>query len=366
MRIVAVNDDRGIAPDGSKGASIHLRSLLNALQRAGNDVILHSRRGAKSEDGLDFEVIPSTEPDGIVDSIRNLGADFVLERYSLGAVTGLEAARETGRPFVLEVNAPLFTEASLHRPTTVTEDSRPCEERLWMEADMVLPVSRHLRDLVVSDRGHTNGVHVLPNGIDPALFAGIAAGNTIPGDLGFLGHPKPWHGLKLLPQVFEILKGQGKDVRLVVIGGGPGAEQLQQDFDALGLGNMVEITGPLEQKAALERLSRCGLSLAPYDASDAFYFCPLKVLESLALGVPLASTDTGDIRELTGGFALCSKPGDVEDFSQSIISLLDNPLKAGQMARKGQAHVLRHHTWDLNAAFVVEKVRELLKENRQP
>ncbi|MGH9021723.1 MAG: hypothetical protein ACRDV9_01255, partial [Acidimicrobiia bacterium] len=116
MRIFHLCADRGVPANGAKGASVHLRSLRGALERAGHDVVGF----AASSESNGSMTPPRWRPfEGLSDLFRaadRLGApDLVYERYSLGALDGLSAARAFGCPFVLEANAPLFQEAQRHR-----------------------------------------------------------------------------------------------------------------------------------------------------------------------------------------------------------------------------------------------------------
>ncbi len=361
MRILAVNADRGIAPDGSKGASIHLRSVLNAFVAQGNSVLLHSQRPPKSLDGLRFEVKNGVTREQLVDSIESFDADVVFERYSLDGAAGIDAALQTSRLFALEVNSPLFAEASLHRPTTITEESQKVENRLWREADFVFPVSTYLQEKIQDVRGHSRGLVFMPNGVCQSEFTSVSKRQSTQEvkTLAFLGHPKPWHGTALLLEAMESLVAAKKNVRLLVIGGGPGGDEIRARFEEAGLGENLEVTGPLCHEDAIVRLSSCDLSLAPYAQNDSFYFCPLKVIESLAAGVPLVASLIGDIEFLTGGHARLCRPGDAGHLAESIVALLEQPEESQRMARAGREHVLKHHTWKSNVRCMVEHIESL-------
>ena len=355
MRIVAVNADRGIAPDGSKGAAIHLRSLLTAFRGQGHEIVLHSRRVPAGGHLLGIPVRQGVAEGEIAATIIEMDADFVFERYSLDCRQGLLAARQTRCPFGLEVNAPLFAEASRYRPSTVTERSEAIERELWREADCVFPVSSQLAELIAHCREGRCGIQVLPNGVNPQLFEGPppARSGEPPFTLAFLGHPKPWHGCAMLPDLMEELGFRGWDVRLLVIGGGPGADELARVFQERGLSCLLQITGALPQEEAIDRLRGAHVSLAPYEESASFYFSPLKVFESLAARVPLVASDCGDIAHLTGGHALLFPPGDTEALADQVVTLLSDPPLRESLAEAGWNHNLKHHTWDANARVIV-------------
>ena len=115
MKIFHLCCDPGIPVDGTKGASVHLRSLADAFARHSELTLITSRPPAPS--GRPYPVVASGGPIAVEALVGRFGVpDVIYERYSLGCRVGLDAARRLGRPFVLEVNAPLVDEARRHRP----------------------------------------------------------------------------------------------------------------------------------------------------------------------------------------------------------------------------------------------------------
>ncbi|MCA9322281.1 MAG: glycosyltransferase, partial [Planctomycetes bacterium] len=173
------------------------------------------------------------------------------------------------------------------------------------------------------------------------------------------GHPKPWHGTDALLDLSLALCGRGIDARLVVIGGGPGAGELRRAFEEKGLGDRVEVTGPLSQEAAITVYRGCHVGLAPYEDRDDFYFCPLKVLESLAAGVPLVASRIGDIPDLVQDAAWLVEPGHREALADTVAAALANPDARHDLARRGRARVLGNYVWQRHAERILDAVMAL-------
>ena len=356
MRILYVNGDSGIAPDGSKGASIHLRSMIRALCRAGHDVTLCTRRPGWIDDAV--QVVEGTDADTLAKTARRFDADAIYERYSLGHIDGLRAAQTLGLPLALEVNAPLVEEAGRFRPNTLSSQDATWELKLWRDADLVFAVSKELRDHIRKVRGHDRGLEHLPNGVDPRIFPSPApCRREGPFTMGFLGHPKPWHGGELLPHLVQGLERRGISVRLRIVGGGPGSDALAETMRALDLGSKFESTGPLSQDAAIRSLQETDLGLAPYLPSKNFYFCPLKVLETMAAGVPLLATSIGDVPFLAGDAARLVAPGRLEELIDAAAWLLENPEERERLARAGRARAFESFTWDQSAHRVIRALQ---------
>lgn len=343
MKVFLVSGDRGIPPGGTKGASVHLRALAEALTRAGHHLIAFSRR----DGAFPTPLVPLDGPTSLLDEARRGGPpDVVYERYSLGHLAGLEAARVLGRPLLLEVNAPLVAEASRHRPGTVSATDGDVERRLFSEADVVLAVSEPLRRYVAAIRGSDTGTVVIPNGCDPALFPHPAPLDDAQPTVVFLGHPRPWHGAERLPGLLAALTAAGSPARLLIIGGGPGAQAVADGVRARGLGHAVEVTGPLPQAEAARRLAEATVAVAPYPTDPFFYFSPLKVVECMAAGLPVVTSDQGDLPGTLGGTGVVVAPDDDRALRDAVLLLLgDAPLRR-RLGTAARARALRMFTWD--------------------
>src|SRR5262249_28618448 len=145
-----VSGDRGIPVRGHKGASIHVRSVVDTLSRMGVDTrvvtaragpadglspaahVIEARTGRLgravarrlahwTRGGEPFEraVLRLLDNFSIQIAARRLTdawrPDLVYERYALTAGAGMWTARYLRVPFVLEVNAPLASEEEAFR-----------------------------------------------------------------------------------------------------------------------------------------------------------------------------------------------------------------------------------------------------------
>ena len=367
MRIFHVSADPGIAPDGAKGAAAHLRSLHAALRRAGDDAVLFAAKPPVDPSALPFPVLPIAALEA--EARRGGAPDVVLERYALGAVSGLDFARAVGATFVLEVNAPLVQEARLHRPGSVSCGDEAVERRLWAESDLVCVVAEPLAELVRSVRGRDAGVLVLRNGFDDELFAALpprpaaAAGR---GEFAFLGRPRPWHGADRLPPMIAELAASGRDPRLVVIGGGAGVDPIRRAAETCGVAARIEFTGDLPQAEAIRRFARADIAVAPYPPLERFYFSPLKVVEAMAAGLPVVATALGDIPVVLGGGGLLTPPTDERAFTAACAQLLDDPPLRARLGAVGRRRAHPGMTWDAVARRLLDAVQAFSPAGRRP
>ena len=412
MKILYLCPDLGIPVLGRKGAAAHVRGLVTAFRRAKHEVVLAAPRLNKSPwaraanlDVKPFHLPPNANIEEVFYSLKAfnemLGAenslpsalrrilynnqlvthlirrfeedppDFIYERASLYATAGVSLARKMNVPLLLELNSALALEQASYRATGLGDLTTKAEQWVLSQADAVLTVSALLRDHVVSLGVNSKQVHVLPNGVDPALFRfeppdprgrtrwGLGDGPL----LGFVGGLRPWHGTKVLPLLLDRLVDRHKDLRLVISGDGPLRGELERDLKDRGLMRSAVFTYSLPQDEVAELIRHFDVALAPYSRLDhAFYFSPLKLFEYMASGVPVVAAAVGQIAEVVrdGETGLLYPPDDTDALVSACDRLLaDRSLRQrlGQAAAK-EIHEL--YTWDHNAARVVELARSLI------
>ncbi|MBA3482575.1 MAG: glycosyltransferase family 4 protein [Pirellulales bacterium] len=428
MRILYVCTDLSIPILGQHGAAVHVRSLVAALERGGNQVIVAAPLLNKSPwerpaaISARVQHLPTAgDTNAAVLAIkafnRTLGVnntlpsevrrilynkdlprqlrgqftdqppDFVYERASLLSTAGVQIARELNRPLVIELNAPLAVEQAAYRRSCLGDLSAQAERWSLSQADLVLVVSAALREYVLGLGVEACRVHVVPNGVDSALFrskwdrtSGVGERSHDPGRrsdrtgeigaaetngrsvLGFVGGLRPWHGVEILPRLIERLKPRHPNIRLVIVGDGPLRANLERDFDERGLGDHVHFTGGAPHEEVPQWIGRFDVALAPYGPTEhAFYFSPLKLFEYMACGVPTVAARLGQIEEVVrhGETGLLYAPGELDALTAACDRLLNDVALRQDLGQRAAEEIHRRYTWDQNAARVVELVQSL-------
>lgn len=346
LRVLLISADRGIAPGSTKGAAQHLRGVAVGLSRRGHDVCTYSAR--PTEGSFPTAVNPLDTLGAVRSNVEPDPRTVVYERYSLGHRGGLELARRLAVPFVLEVNAPLVAEAARHRPDSIEESDSLIEAEVIAGADLVIAVSTELAFWVDSMR--SGPTVVVSNGFEPGWFREPATPEQPEFPLVFIGHPKPWHGVDRLVDALVALAELDRHPDTLIIGGGPGADTLRRFARCAGVGTQVTITGALSPAEASSMLRRGGVGIAPYRRQDPFYFCPLKVIDYLAAGLPVVASDQGDVPRLVGDAGLVIDPDDDAALVDAVMALLDDPDARSDMGRRGRERAMASMTWDHVAA----------------
>lgn len=180
------------------------------------------------------------------------------------------------------------------------------------------------------------GPAYVPNGVDrqrfrrpeePVLRAlrgalGLEGRRVIgyAGSLALHNHP-----VDLLLDAFAMLAGERDDLDLLLIGGGEDLPELRRRAAVRGWRNRVHFTGRVAPRAVAALLSLAEVSVDPVRDDDvARARSPLKIVESLALGVPVVTGDVGDRREVVGAAGMTTTPGDAPALARTLERMLDD------------------------------------------
>lgn len=291
---------------------------------------------------------------------------FIYERYTLFTFAGLLVAKLLRVPFVLEVNAPLSLELTLHGNLTFRRLAERIETALCRNATRTLVVTQAMADIFIARGVPAERLQVIPNGVDGERFNpdipgtpireryGLAPDTPV---VGFVGWIRPWHGVDGLIGAIGRLVTAFPDLRLLVVGDGPAVPALRQQTHDTGLDAHVIFTGPVDRVDIPGHIAALDVAVQP-DVTD--YASPIKLFEYLALGRAVVAPDKANIREVVrhGHSALLFPPRDWTAMEQAIGELLTNPEQRARMASAAARLVdERGYTWVGNARQVLEIVQ---------
>ena len=375
MRVAYVCADPGVPVFGRKGCSIHVRSILRELVRAGCEVDLFARRlGGEPTDELVTvrvqqlpritQCVASEREQALAAGNRDLRIqleqqgpyDLVYERYALWSYSAMQYAADGHIPSILEINAPLVREQLAHRELVDVDQATELSKLAFESATLLLAVSQGVADHIRHDfvRLRAGQLHVVPNGVDPeALHHGtqVIAARIASDDsdhhftIGFVGTLRAWHGMDTLGTAFAELHSTLPDARLLIVGDGSARQQLEAALPPRG-NSAVTITGAIDPHQVPEWMSRMDVGVAPYRPASRFYFSPLKIMEYLAAGLPVVSSTASTFDSLLDEHnALFFEAGHAGGLAAALRRLHDDRLLRARLARSSYDSLQSQHTW---------------------
>ena len=305
------------------------------------------------DEGIDVSVVQTNAPyrPAWIGSVRGVRAVFRLLPYARRLFV------ESGRADVVHVMAnsgwawhlfavPAICIADLRR-TRVVVNYRGglAQEFLASHAGSVKRVLSLASSLVVPSRflqevfaRYDISSVIVPNVVDTNVFRPARSSLDDVSDdphIVVARNLEQLYGNDVAIKALVIVRQRYPNARLSIAGSGPEVESLRRLAVASGLEDAVRFTGRLEISDMVALYQDADVVLNPSRADNA----PNSVLEALACGVPVVSTDVGGMRYLVQHekTAWLVPPESPEDMADGIICLLDNRDLRRSLVRNGLA-----------------------------
>jgi glycosyltransferase involved in cell wall biosynthesis len=301
-------------------------------------------------------------------TLRTLGQALRAQRpdllvtYGWGGTDAILGARLAGLPTPLHVEDGFLPDEALGQKLT-----RLQVRRLAFRLAAALVVPSKTLERIATDTWWlpTRRVRYFPNGVDTDRFApasvtdaqsarqslGVAPGEIVVGTVGML---RPDKNHARLIRVFDAATRE-RAARLVIVGEGPCRAELDQLTRALGIGDRVIFTGAVVDPAS------CYRAFDVFALSSDTEQMPLSVLEAMASGLPVVSTDVGDVADMivppAGG--LVSPRGDDTKLQEHLAFLCHDQTQRRQVGAENRARALAQ----FSLGRMIESYRRLFHQH---
>ncbi len=146
-----------------------------------------------------------------------------------------------------------------------------------------------------------------------------------------------------------------------ICGEGPYKSHLANLIDRLNIGYKVKLRGYVEPEQLQREYESAAVFILPSVAEN----FPVVLLEAMASGCAVITSDSTGCAEVVGDTALPVRPEDAEDIKQRLLTLINDPDLCRELGRKGRERVESMFTWNIIArryAALYEEVAGI--ENR--
>ncbi len=164
-------------------------------------------------------------------------------------------------------------------------------------------------------------------------------------------------GFDDLLRAAAILDRRGRQLQVLIVGGGPEAQPLERLANELGISARVEFTGWQLPDAALEAMRGATVLVHPsIGLGDAV---PTVIKEAMALGLPVVASAVAGIPELldNGRCGVLTPPRNPEALAEAIAGLLDSPARRRDYATEARRHAERMFSQARNGRSLAARLK---------
>ena len=186
--------------------------------------------------------------------------------------------------------------------------------------------------------GRADCIHRIYNGLNLAEFGRTDFSFTPPLIIA-VGRLIAKKGFADLIRACGLLAESGKSFKCEIIGEGPLENELRAKIDQLNLQDRVALSGAKPQQKVQQRLAVASVFVLPsvVDAHGGMDNLPTVIMEAMATGLPVISTDVGGIPEMVvqneTGFLV--RPGDAVRLAGAIERVIDDRSLAQKLGEAG-------------------------------
>lgn len=314
-----------------------------------------------AKEGVDVELVQTNEPyrPGFIRHVKGLRAVFLLVPYLwrvwrlAGRVDVIHLMANSGWSWQLYAAPVLWIGYLRKTPVIVNYRGGAARDYLAESLAWIKPSLEKAARLVVpsgflqqvfEDFGFASDV--IPNIIDPEIFyprseAAASDATRSRFTIVITRNLESIYGLDTAIHAVALVRAQISDVCLKVAGSGPQRTELERLVQGLGLDDSVVFLGRLGRAEIVDLYHNADIMLNPSTVDN----MPNSVLEAMACGVPVISTDVGGVPYIVrdGQTALLVAPADAQQMAGAVLKLHGDRVMCSRLAENSLQEVARYY-----------------------
>lgn len=188
-------------------------------------------------------------------------------------------------------------------------------------------ISAKNRQMIASYYGITPGrIPVVPNPVDLRRF--VSAKRTPDGVFRFItvGRFSAVKNQQMMLRAFAAFLSRGHEGRLVLLGKG------EEETNLRALAEELQITDRIEYAGHVLNVEDYLVNADVFLLSSHYEAQPLSILEAMAAGLPIISTDVGGVSDIVTDNGILVPPGDADAMTQAMVQLYTQPELYAKLA----------------------------------
>ena len=238
--------------------------------------------------------------------------------------------------------------------------------------DAFIGVARpHGRHLIENERFPAERVHVIPNGVDierfqpnPVAAARLRHQLNIPADApvcGIVAALRPEKNHELFVAAAAYVHQQMPTSHFVIVGDGSERAKIAAAISNHGLGDHFHLLGSRSDVPEVLSMLDAFMLTSHNEAN------PVSILEAMAVGLPVVSTDVGSISESVeqGVTGFLCQPGNAIELADSLLTIFNDPELAARFAAAARQRVVTNWSLDVMVLGYEELLWSVFKQKRE-
>ncbi|MBN2329915.1 MAG: glycosyltransferase family 4 protein [Candidatus Omnitrophica bacterium] len=147
-------------------------------------------------------------------------------------------------------------------------------------------------------------------------------------------------------ETLHIVQREIPTASLLVLGGGRKLDFIRKRAQELNLAQKIVFTDYIPADEIPRYLSLADVALAPFAENDVTRAkSPLKIAEYMAMGLPIAASDIGDVKIMAGEACAASPCGNAREMAQNVINILKSKDLQQKMSLAGKERARAVYNW---------------------
>ena len=255
---------------------------------------------------------------------------------------------------------------TVHGPTEFSDERHFDLAAKVRDADGVACISDFTRSQVMRlvERAEWSRLQIVHMSVDVDRFLPTATRSTTDSlRVLFVGRLVPEKGPSVLLDAVGLLASEGVEIDVRMVGGGPLVDTLADEVSRSGLGDRVQLLGPVGQDAIAEHFAWADTFCLPSFAEG----LPVVLMEAMAAGVPPVTTRIAGIPELVldgiNGFVV--SPGRPDLVADRLAQLARDPQMRATLGVRAREAVVEEFSVSSAARSQEHFLRSVTEEVRR-
>ena len=318
-------------------------------------------------------------------ALQALRPAYIYERLCQANFCGAALSLELGIPYIVEYNGSEISMTKSFGGVGLTYEDvfLKAEDAAFRQATIITVVSQVVKDSLVERGVDAAKILVNPNGADPDAYAPLAAAAKQalraelgfgPNDrvIGFTGTFGGWHGIDVLADAIPQICQRSPRATFLLVGDGTHKHLVDASVATHSLSRRVKSMGRVPQQEGARLLAACDIFVSPHNShmvDSKFFGSPTKLFEYMAVGEGIVGSDLEQLGEVlslalrvtdfaradlavTHERAVLCTPGDVAEFVEAVVALVERPAVAAALGRNARQAVIDSYSWQRHVSNV--------------